>query len=1654
MKLKRFFEGALVGLVLAVLVVPQGNVFGQDVETKTKTVQNSVTPSQNDQAKGVPESKVLNPSKGLEKKINFSDLKQSFVPGEVIVKFKQNRIDLKRADGPARLQQFATRKNLTTKDSIRRSNLAVYKVKAEESVEQVIARLKADPDVEYVEPNYIRRLSGISTNDIFRDQLWALENTGQAVDGISGANNADIDGKEAWAFSEGDGVIVAVIDTGVAYNHPDLFANMWDGTNCKDQNGTVLGGCNHGYDFEDSDKVPLPTSSSHGTHVAGTIAAEMNNGMGIIGVAPGVKIMALKFGLDVASEVQAIDFAIQNGAQIINASFSDSFFSQTEHDAIKDFLDQGGLFVTVAGNYGSDHGVVSQFPCDYDMANIVCVAATDQNDGLASFSDYGVTSVDVGAPGVNILSTIADSTAMFENFNSVSAPNLPGGWIKTGNWGTFDFSGNKVLYSDYANTPYAPNANSTATSPTINLSGASGASINFLTQCDTEYTTTDWFDYMSLEASGNGSDYTELVRWDEAFLDGLNGDPVDPTGAASFYIEDLEIPSQFLSANFNFRFRWVTDLNNVPDLLYDGCLVDEIALSKLSDGSDEFYDYSDGTSMAAPHVAGLAALLMSHRPDLTSGQFKQTILDTGDTLAPLVGKTVSGKRVNAFNALDSVTPPVVSNVQTASTTPTSTTIIWSTDELATSKVAYSTSTPVASTIVSDNALVTNHSLGLIDLTASTTYYFYVESVDEDGNVATSTEQSFITLSEPEVDLTPPVIVLLGDNPFNLTVGDVFVEPGYTATDDVDGEITDNVVIGGDAVNTAVVGAYQITYNVSDSSGNPAAQVVRIVNVEEPPPPDTTAPVIILSGSPTVNLLVGDTYTEEGATALDDVDGDISANIVIGGDVVDTSTPGTYIVTYNVSDNAGNPADEVTRTVIVAEPVDSTPPAVTEVSIASDNTNPAFAKIGDYVQIAFTASEEIAWLDVSFTSGGQPITDIESVGTNNVSGNSWLASYIVNVSDSEGPVGFSVDYEDAAGNAGITLNSTTDGSAVIVDMTPPIITQPSGLLVEATSAEGATVEYLLPEVTDNVDTDLLAVCAPLSGLVFPLGDTVVGCNAVDSSANAADPIEFLVTVQDTTPPAITLAGGATMNVILADDFTDPGATAFDTVDEDVSGSIVISGDTVATSTAGTYLINYDVSDAAGNVAEQVTRTVIVSDLIISEQEQSAISTNSITIAWTTTHPSTSRVIFDTASHTTASTTEASPPNYGYANSTAEDATLVIEHSVNVTSLSASTTYYFRSVSHGSPEVVGNEISVATSAAPPPPAPSGGGGGGGGGGGSGSVLTNLSILINGNATTTNSQNVTLTLTATNATQMVVLNDASFGGVVFEPFATTKAWTLTAGNGAKIVYVKFRNASGNESATITDAITLEVAQGQVLGEQTSTAHPNGTLILDSQTIFIIKNGQRHGFRNPEEYFSHGYAFRQAVTASDADRALPEAAPMKALEGTLVLDATDGRTVYMIGVNGAKRGFTSAEVFHQLGYSFEGLLTINLSDYTAGLVISSSSETHPEGALVLESIGTVWWIRDGVRMGFESEAVFRTYGFTFSRVVVANTADMGLPEGSRVKFRDGTLVNDNGAVYVISDGKKIGFRTMNALTSRGYQIDNSISAQLNNYDTGQVLD
>lgn len=307
------------------------------------------------------------------------------------------------------------------------------------------ALLRARGDVAYAEPNFVIRLSSQPDDPSF-PQLWGLHNTGQAVNGGgAGLSGSDIGASDAWNISSGSTAnVVAVVDTGIDYTHPDLAPNIWSAPSAFT---VTVGGVSitcpagtHGFNAIAMTCDPMD-DHNHGTHVAGTIGASGNNGIGVVGVNWTTQLMGLKF-IDasgsgtVADAVKAIQFAIQakqafastGGANIrvLSNSWGGGGFSQALVDEVNAANGQDMLFVAAAGNSSSSNDSVPTYPASFDVPNVVAVAATTNTDALAWFSNYGVTSVDLAAPGFDIFSTTIGNTYAFASGTSMAAPHVSG----------------------------------------------------------------------------------------------------------------------------------------------------------------------------------------------------------------------------------------------------------------------------------------------------------------------------------------------------------------------------------------------------------------------------------------------------------------------------------------------------------------------------------------------------------------------------------------------------------------------------------------------------------------------------------------------------------------------------------------------------------------------------------------------------------------------------------------------------------------------------------------------------------------------------------------------------------------------------------------------------------------------------------------------------------------------------------------------------------------------------------------------------------------------------------------------------------------------------------------------------------------------------
>ncbi len=386
---------------------------------------------------------ILSPEQNQAKSLNTE-----YAPDEIIVKFKEGTSD-------ETITVINSKNKVITAEKLMKKNpkavenektkilkkhgldrIYLLKLQKNSDVNKMVSKYNGNPDVEYAEPNYKVYVDATIPNDSYFSLLWGLHNTGQS----EGTVDADIDAPEAWDIQKGSNtIVVAVIDTGVDYNHKDLDANMWtnpgeiagDGID-NDKNGYVDD--IRGWDFFSNDNNPYD-QSGHGTHCSGTIAAEGNNGRGVVGVSWNAKIMPLRFlgpmGGYTSDAVLAVEYATLMGADIMSNSWGGGEHSSALENAISAANDAEILFVAAAGNGGVDdigdnNDVTPHFPSNYDVPNVVAVAATDRNDNLVYFSNYGTNSVDLGAPGVDIASTYPRNRYAYMSGTSMAAPHVAG----------------------------------------------------------------------------------------------------------------------------------------------------------------------------------------------------------------------------------------------------------------------------------------------------------------------------------------------------------------------------------------------------------------------------------------------------------------------------------------------------------------------------------------------------------------------------------------------------------------------------------------------------------------------------------------------------------------------------------------------------------------------------------------------------------------------------------------------------------------------------------------------------------------------------------------------------------------------------------------------------------------------------------------------------------------------------------------------------------------------------------------------------------------------------------------------------------------------------------------------------------------------------
>lgn len=360
--------------------------------------------------------------------------------GEVVVKIKKSNGFTAEASA---LNAISNLNVLDIRTSKTNSQFHTIRIANEQDLSAAITALNSQPSVEYAEPNYIYRTfqvqASATPNDTDFAKLWGMQNTGQPdpKDGQVGKAGVDIDVTRLWdmGITGKLSTLIAVIDTGVDFTHPDLAANIFTNAgevagNGKDDDNNGFVDDVHGYDFANN-KGNGMDDHYHGTHCAGTIAGVGNNGTGVAGVNWNASVLPVKFLAADGSgtlehAVQAIQYATLMKANVMSNSWGGGGFSQALKDAIQEASNKGIVFVAAAGNDSSNNDAAPTYPASYDVPNVIAVAAIDNLEKKAYFTNYGAKSVHVAAPGVNIYSTAPNNSYKVLSGTSMATPHVSG----------------------------------------------------------------------------------------------------------------------------------------------------------------------------------------------------------------------------------------------------------------------------------------------------------------------------------------------------------------------------------------------------------------------------------------------------------------------------------------------------------------------------------------------------------------------------------------------------------------------------------------------------------------------------------------------------------------------------------------------------------------------------------------------------------------------------------------------------------------------------------------------------------------------------------------------------------------------------------------------------------------------------------------------------------------------------------------------------------------------------------------------------------------------------------------------------------------------------------------------------------------------------
>jgi subtilisin family serine protease len=555
-----------------------------------------------------------------------------FVPGEALVRYAAGT-----DAGERRQLRSAASVDFGRSLLVPRTQVVSFRGPVGDAIE----RLENQPGVVDAQPNYVYHALALAPNDLHFGDLWGLSATpGVAV-------------LPAWDRSRGAGQVIAIVDTGVDLTHPDLAGNLWTGP----------GGI-HGHDFVDNDNDP-DDFNMHGTHVAGTAAAISDNAQGVAGVAPQAQIMAVRVldgdGLGSTTSIaNGIVFAAANGAGVINLSLGapagpgDAALA----GAISQAEQRNAVVVAAAGNEANNNDVNPSTPCALPNGNVICVAAVTLTGARSDFSNFGATTVDLGAPGGDgsgtvdgdILSAKPAWAPLFsEDFESGSD-----GWTASGTslWGLADSGIGTSSATDSPPGLYANNTNSEFQHSAVNLSGGRGCRLDYRLRLsgieDALDPFGDFVDFVGVGVLSGGGDIGQDFAGDtsgdfervEMSITALDGrSDVQPT---FFFTSDDSVTGDGAYVD-NFKIMCRGSSYPTPSL-------DDIAGAAPGDGGA--YTPIAGTSMAAPHVAGVAALVRAVDPGAPPSQVVQALRKGAKPVAGMAGVTATGGVVDAVGAMD------------------------------------------------------------------------------------------------------------------------------------------------------------------------------------------------------------------------------------------------------------------------------------------------------------------------------------------------------------------------------------------------------------------------------------------------------------------------------------------------------------------------------------------------------------------------------------------------------------------------------------------------------------------------------------------------------------------------------------------------------------------------------------------------------------------------------------------------------------------------------------------------------------------------------------------------------------------------------------------------------------------------------------------